>query len=253
MDNWRRLISCIIPPGYYCVHKIRYFAPDAKYDLYALMAMFNSRMADWRFSLTSTNNSLSAYQIDALPIPRFGRLNPESRHAAPLDWKTWDGILGKDGLTGITEWENAVSDRMKSTPSQPDSWPDSIHDALAAAGKEMSRLGEERQHLTNQFSDWLAGKLQINGERFSGITHIRGGQADFDQMCWETFSDMLMRNRRACGVEPTTAANQVQKKYESVAGVLTTNRERFLALDAAIDRIVWQLVGLGSDGDLRDA
>ncbi len=177
----------------------------------------------------------------------------ENPHTTPVDWRQWNDILTKGGEDGPAEWEAAVLEEMRDTAVGSDCWPDAVHDALAAAGKEMSRLGEERQRRTNEFSDWLGERLLIDKERFSGVTHIRGGQADFDQMGWEAFSDMLTRNRRACGVELTAVTNQVKKKYESAAMALAGNRERFSALDAAINRIVWQLVGLGPDGDLRDA
>ena len=250
IDNWRRLIGCIIPPGHYCVHKIRYFAPDSRYDLYAILAMFNSNMADWRFSITSTNNSLGGYEIDALPIPRFERLKVESPRMIPVEWKRWDALLAnaKDD-DSITQWEQATLAEMK-TPAEANAWSDTIHDALATAGKEMSRLGEQRQQLTNAFSDWLVEHLGIDLDRFSGITHIRGGQADLDEMGWGPFLDMLNRNRRACRNDVDKLVDHIRRQYDTTAEGLTANRERFSALDAAINRIVWQLVGLASDGGL---
>ena len=37
IDNWRRLIACIIPSGQYCAHTVRYFSDDAKYDLFTIL------------------------------------------------------------------------------------------------------------------------------------------------------------------------------------------------------------------------
>ena len=251
IDNWRRLIACMIPPGHYCVHKIRYFAPDAKYDLYTLLSLFNSKMADWRFCLTSTNNSLSAYEIDALPIPMFARL--AARHTSPVDWPRWEAHLAGDGLEEVTKWETAVLREMHGTPETSDSWPDPIHDALAAAGKEMTQLGEARQQLAEEFADWLVETLKVDEEAFTGITRLRGGQADCDQMGWEAFHDLLRRNRGACRADPDRLVDRVRDKYAGYADGLTANRSRFAALDAAIDRIVWQLVGLNPDGSLPRA
>jgi hypothetical protein len=139
---------------------------------------------------------------------------------------------------------------MKGMPIEADAWPDSIHDALAAAGKEMSRLGEERQRQTSDFAAWLVDTLKIDEEAFTGMTYLRGGQASFDEMGWQAFRDLLRRNRRACGVDPSPKEPALQKRYDDVSARLIANRSRFAALDAAIDRVVWQLVGLAPDGSI---
>ena len=246
IDNWRRLIACVIPAGHYCVHKIRYFTPGARYDIHALLAIFNSKMADWRFCMTSTNNSLSGYEIDVLPIPRFARLATNGGRDETVDWARWDGIIS----SGHDKWEHAVLGEMKSTPDKHDAWPDTIHDALAAAGKEMSRLGQEWQESTRGFAQWLVTELQVDEDSFTGMTHIRGGQADFERLGWPAFADMLRRNRRACGTDPDQVAGRLEKQYAKVSATVAVNRARFASLDAAIDRIVWQLVGLNPDGSL---
>ena len=252
MDNWRRLIACLIPPGYYCVHKIRYFVPDAKYDLYALLAVFNSAVTDWRFSLTSTNNSVSAYEVDVLPMPRFARLAANNPYAVAVDWQHWSSMLTSRGGEAATRWRSSVEDEIRRTPRGAPVWPDTIHDALAAAGKEMSCLGEEWQRLTDDFAGWLVHELGIDEERFSGMTRLRGGQADFHEMGWGGFSDLLGRNRRACRTDPETAHAKIEKRYATVAARVSENREKFAALHAAIDRVVWQLVGLNPDGSLPE-
>ncbi|MBE3037346.1 MAG: N-6 DNA methylase, partial [Chloroflexi bacterium] len=253
MDNWRRLIACLVPPGYYCVHKIRYFAPDAKYDLYALLAVFNSAMTDWRFSLTSTNNSVNAYEVDVLPMPRFARLAANNPYAVSVDWRHWSSVLSSRGGEGAGTWRLSVEDEIKRTPRGAAAWPNTIHDGLAAAGKEMSRLGQEWQGLTDDFAGWLVEELGIDEQHFTGMTRLRGGQANFHEMGWGGFSDLLRRNRRACRADPETAHAKIEKQYATVAARVLENREKFAALDAAIDRIVWQLVGLNPDGSLPRA
>ena len=78
----------------------------------------------------------------------------------------------------------------------------------------------------------------------------RGGQATFDQMGWHDFAALLKRNRRACSVDPAQCAAVVEPRYNDVTAALRRNREEFSALDSAIDRIVWQLVGVQDDGSL---
>ena len=58
------------------------------------------------------------------------------------------------------------------------------------------------------------------------------------------------RNRRACKADPAMAGGKIENRYVSASTALTANRARFAALDAVIDSIVWQLVGLAPDGSL---
>ena len=80
------------------------------------------------------------------------------------------------------------------------------------------------------------------------MTYIRGGQAKFDQMGWHEFADLLKRNRRACAVDPAHLGPAVETRFNEAAAVLKLNREKFSSLAAAIDRVLWQLVGLAADG-----
>ncbi|MBX3364028.1 MAG: Eco57I restriction-modification methylase domain-containing protein [Phycisphaeraceae bacterium] len=248
IDNWRRLIACRIPVGHYCVHKIRYFTAPTAYDLHALLALFNSCMTDWRFALTSTNNSINAYEINALPIPRFERLAANDRPATQL--KPWAALLRSGGPA---KWLDSVVGEISQTPASAESWPDSVHDALAAAGREMASLAESRQARVEEFSDWLFQRLRGDGDRFTGITRLRGGQADFDAMDWGEFVDLLHRNRRAFRSDLDGQLTQVQGRFEREVEALSTDRQRFIDLRDAIDKVVWRLVGLNPDGSVPDA
>ena len=72
-NNFRRLIAADIPPGHFCNHKINYAIADrCRVDLSLLLALLNSKFADWYFRLGSSNNSVSHYQLYNIPCPRFG-------------------------------------------------------------------------------------------------------------------------------------------------------------------------------------
>ena len=251
IDNYRRLIACLVPPHTWCSHTTGYLR-QPKYDVHVMLTLMNSEALEWRFGLTSTNNNVNAYEVEALSVPRFRRLEEQDRRDTAIDWSTWDRFLAEASLPGVQEWGKAVLTDLEATPQEATAWPNSIHDALAAAGKEMSRLAEERQRLTSEFSDWLTTELGIDEDRFTGVTRLRGGQADFDEMGWDEFLRLLERNRGAYGADINKALTKVERQYEKVSGQLRANRTRFAALDAAIDRVVWQLVGLNSDGSLPE-
>lgn len=71
-NNFRRIIAAYVPAGEFCNHKINY-APESKSQLtiYFLLALLNSKLADWYFRLGSTNAAVSHYQVYNLPCPNF--------------------------------------------------------------------------------------------------------------------------------------------------------------------------------------
>ena len=250
IDNWRRLIACVIPAGHYCVHKVRYFTIDSKYDLYALLALFNSEMSDWRFSITSTNNSVNEYEVNALPIPRFECLDTAARSLGSRGGRAMDLLSASNAVDSVIVWEKAVLDTIMRTPEDADAWPDSIHDALAASGMELTRLRELRQELIENFAGWLFTKLRINHERFTGRSRLQGGQADVDRQGWDWLQGLLSRNRNACGVDPLSKESEIRIRYDHFVVQVRECNAKFEALDQATDRVVWQLVGLNPDGSV---
>ncbi len=94
-NNFRRIIACLIPKGQFCNHKINYFPESAcKLPLNVLLALLNSKLADWYFRLGSTNASVSHYQVYILPCPQFvtkqGDDRPVIEFAKILDRQQWD-------------------------------------------------------------------------------------------------------------------------------------------------------------------
>lgn len=71
-NNFRRLIAATLEPGEFCNHALSY-CPEAKskIDLRLLLALFNSKLADWYFRLGSTNNNVLQYLLYNLPCPAF--------------------------------------------------------------------------------------------------------------------------------------------------------------------------------------
>ena len=245
IDNWRRLISCVIPAGEYCAHTIRYFANDAKYDLFAMLVLFNSTLPEWRFGITSTNNHVNEYEVNSLPIPRFERF-----YGSPItETEVSDARLTDFGsFHSIATWEQTIEDAIRNTPEEASAWPDSIHDALSASGRELTLLRESRQKLIEDFAEWLFTFLKIDRGKFVGRTFLQGGQASVDQQNWEWLRKVLARNLSACGVDPVSKEVEIRIQHSRFISEAQQCNGRLHALDEAVDRIVWQLVGLNPDG-----
>ncbi|MFH0823042.1 MAG: N-6 DNA methylase, partial [Pseudomonadota bacterium] len=75
MGTQRRLKAALVPPGRHLgdmTNSIVGITVPVSY----LLGLLNSRLLNWRFKLTSTNNYVSAAEIRALPVPRPGECYP---------------------------------------------------------------------------------------------------------------------------------------------------------------------------------
>lgn len=85
-NNFRRIIAALIPAGEICNHKVNYLPEHtSKLPLEVMLALLNSKLADWFFRLGSTNAAVSHYQLYNLPCPHFAtELSPDEKKTLPL-------------------------------------------------------------------------------------------------------------------------------------------------------------------------
>lgn len=71
-NNFRRLIAAIVPSRTFFNHTVNYTTEiHSRLPLDFVLAILNSKLADWYFRLGSTNNHVNHYQIHNLPCPVF--------------------------------------------------------------------------------------------------------------------------------------------------------------------------------------
>ncbi|MBI5571825.1 MAG: N-6 DNA methylase [Desulfomonile tiedjei] len=70
MDTDRRLKAAAVPAGVFLGDMTNFICRLTVPENY-LLGLLNSRLLNWRIKLTSTNNYLSAAEIEALPVPRI--------------------------------------------------------------------------------------------------------------------------------------------------------------------------------------
>jgi len=75
-----RLVSALVPCGYYLAHSCNYIVPCDDIDLVALLAILNSKAMNWYFRCFSTNSNVNSYEVENLPIPRLDRRQEELLH-----------------------------------------------------------------------------------------------------------------------------------------------------------------------------
>jgi hypothetical protein len=71
-NNFRRLVAAMIEPGTFLLESVSYIPEHrSNEDLYFVLGLLNSKLADWYFRLGSTNAMVSEYQVNNLPCPLF--------------------------------------------------------------------------------------------------------------------------------------------------------------------------------------
>ena len=84
IDNWRRLIATVIPQGEYCFDTIGYIPFNECINPYALLALLNSKLWDFRFSATSTTNHVNGYELNAFLVPEPALSGSNADHLAMM-------------------------------------------------------------------------------------------------------------------------------------------------------------------------
>jgi hypothetical protein len=108
VDNWRRLIACIVPSNSYCFDTVLLLAP-IKISLEVLLALVNSDLWEWRFRCTSSTNHVNEYELSDFAIPPI-LLDHSSQPAGQLR-KMVGGILrGEEKLVRRSEAQVAPVD-----------------------------------------------------------------------------------------------------------------------------------------------
>ncbi len=79
VDEKLRIVATIIKPPAYFADSTNSISiqPKSNYDLRYLLAILNSRLFQWRFKLTSTNNNVGTNELEAMPFKIIDFNNPE--------------------------------------------------------------------------------------------------------------------------------------------------------------------------------
>jgi len=101
MQLERRLNCACMPEGVFLGHTVNYLC-NFKGNRYYILVILNSKLLNWRFKTTSTNNHVSGDEVRALPIRRINFTTPQQereRLAAEAKRLYYEG-LEKAGLNG---------------------------------------------------------------------------------------------------------------------------------------------------------
>jgi Alw26I/Eco31I/Esp3I family type II restriction m6 adenine DNA methyltransferase len=77
VDENLRIVATIIYPKTYFADSTNsiIFKSDTKYSLFYILSLMNSKLFQWRFKLTSSNNNVGTNELEAMPLRQIGFSN----------------------------------------------------------------------------------------------------------------------------------------------------------------------------------
>jgi hypothetical protein len=246
LDNWKRFIFAPLPCPSYCFDSISYYIV-AKNELesFSQLALLNSKLLEWRFSLSISNNHVSTAEIAELPVPRINFTTPPNERQQLTQQAIGAYDLGDN--TGVLQRVHAHIDADQT---------DVVHDLLAHLAQCMIDLNKQKQAEVKRFLAWVEQRLDIQPKKdgatgidsLTGKTIIQNYLGDYrkgeDELPWREFHYRLYQNRNRFAASLSDAEGDIQTEYEKSLATLVPIKHDLARTDALIDKIVYRLYGL---------
>jgi len=280
IDNWRRIISTIIEKNNFCSDTINYVVNPKQLKLFAILALLNSSLWEWRFRLTSTNNHVNAYEIDSMPIPHVSFITPKEERERLIEEAKgyYEGYLEtgnpdtllyfiESRLMKVHQPDAELVKKHNAEPLNKD-WQipegalweqsDVVHDVLAFLAEQMIEMNKEKQKEIKGFLEWLESQLKIQPDKkgntgieaLSGKTQIKNYMGDYQKgenhLSFEEFWKLLEKNKNRirANLKSREIFETIKNEYEKSLSRLLPLKEKLRKTDWLIDQIVYKLYGL---------
>ena len=229
IDNWRRIIATTIEKDNFCSDTINYIVTPKEYNLFAILALLNSSLWEWRFRLTSTNNHVNSYEIDSMPMPPISFATPqkERKEFFKEAIKLYKGSKYEDILKWA-EYELAL-DRN-----------DTAHDFLAYLAEQMVELNRKKNEEIIKFLKYITRRIEREIESIKNKTKIK----EYYKGSFNTLVKILEQNKIRLSMEDES---RLEEAFSQSLNRLTPLIENIDATDNLIDQIVYKLYDLTSE------
>ena len=237
IDNWRRIIATIIEPGNFCTDTINYISEPKAYDLFAILALLNSSVWEWRFRLTSTNNHVNAYEIDAMSLPRIEFTTPAAKRATQLanGKQLYEKSLADGAAPNTLDFVEAELEARRT---------DVMHDLLAFLAERMIAMNRQKRTTAKQFLTDL--------KDFHGIdVRALNPKTKLDEFWKLELAELFAHLRKNARRLEEQKIRLSEKDEDKIRSRFVTAKETLLPLekqiaftDQLIDQIVYRLYGL---------
>ena len=243
MQLERRLNCAFVPQDVFLGHTVNYLC-NFKAERYYLLGILNSKLLNWRFKATSTNNHVSGDEVRALPIRciTFTTHKNERKQLLEKGKNLYQQyLMSHDWGEVLTFVGECLPQKADGTPDMEHEKSDVVHDLLAFLAEEMTRLNKEKQSRIKEFLSWLEKEiLKGSVEDQKNKTRIK----DFHNGNLEDLLDVLKKNKVVPSPCPSGIRDTIASEFSAAVNAITPLKARIKATDDLIDRIVYRLYGL---------
>ena len=245
IDNYRRLIATILPENYFCSHTTGYISEIKDYSLGFISTLLNSTLLDWRFNLTSTNNNVNGYEIEALPVPKINFTTPTDRRQQSSEnaialYNQYQSDLQVQPIL------NQVNHHLSQQPEEADV----IHDLLAYLAEQMIELNKQKQTEIKSFLQWLERFIGCEVDALTNKSKIQNYLGnyykDIPHLSFDELIEVMKKNSKKIKIDPVARKEQqsLEKEYQDSLNTLLPIKDQLRRCDKLIDAIVYRLYGL---------
>jgi len=240
IDNWRRIIATIIERDNFCSDTINYIVNPKEYDLFAILALLNSSLWEWRFRLTSTNNHVNSYEIDSMPMPPISFEIPKNRQAMFKALKAFYESNKYDEIVSSLDLYIPKVANDNSTIKRKASYI--IHDLLAFLAEQMIVMNKKKNEEIKGFLKWLEREIGTGIENLSNKTALK----EYHNHDFTKLLEILKKNRKKLSIDPSDRKIQekLEKEFNRSMSILEPLKANIKKTDELIDEIVYRLYGL---------
>ena len=193
IDNWRRIIATIIERDSFCSDTVNYIVNPKNHSLFAILALLNSSLWEWRFRLTSTNNHVNSYEIDPMPMPPILFTTPEKERKE--FFKEAVKLYERSKYDDVIKWAEYEL-ALKRT--------DTSHDLLAYLAEQMIELNKAKGNETKGFVKWLEREIGAEIDDLTNKTAIK----EYHNHDFNHLLDVLKRIKTNSPLTHQTAINK---------------------------------------------
>jgi len=149
-NNFRRIIASYVAAGEFCNHKVNYFSErKSSIPLEFVLAILNSKLADWYFRLGSTNAAVSHYQLHNLPCPSF------AKQSTPADDRMLSQAIAAVRTSKLVDVSNILAPGLNTSPFSP-----AVRDTIIEAVKRVMAIESARGDIARTERSALDSKAQ---------------------------------------------------------------------------------------------
>jgi hypothetical protein len=238
LDNWRRIIAAYIEEGEFCTYTINYIVNPRQLSLYAVLALLNSSLWEWRFRLISSNNHVNPYVIDSMPIPDlyFSATMEERETAAQSLMEEYSKCLTQGYTDTFFTWtKRNILDSKKEL----------VFEVLAFLAKRITSLRIEKEAEAASFQSDLLDFYSID------VAHLKpaGVLSEYWKLEPSGLFAHLRDNTKSSAMTGLSLEDEAKIRVrfqESKTKQISMSQEVGFA-DRLIDKIVFDIYGLTSE------